>query len=56
MNKTYYKGTLRLLPVLCVCIMSGCKKDFLDQKGLSAVTETGVFADSTKSLGAVNNI
>jgi hypothetical protein len=56
MNNKYYKGTLWLLPVVCVCIMSGCKKDFLDQKGLSAVSETAVFADSTKSLGAINNI
>jgi hypothetical protein len=56
MNKTYYKGRLWLLPVLCACIMSGCKKDFLDQKALTAVNETAVFADSTKSLGMVNSI
>lgn len=56
MIKTYYKGTLWLLPVVCACILSGCKKDFLDQKALTAVNETAVFADSTKSLGMVNSI
>ena len=56
MNNKYYKGTLWLLPVLCACIISGCKKDFLDQKSLSAVDETAVFKDSTKSLGIINNI
>ncbi|RXK83660.1 RagB/SusD family nutrient uptake outer membrane protein [Filimonas effusa] len=45
-----------LLPVAVVLFAGACKKDFLDQKLLSAVDEKAVFADSTKSLGAVNNI
>jgi hypothetical protein len=56
MNNKYYKRTLWLLPVLWSCIISGCKKDFLDQKSLTAVDETAVFKDSTKSLGMINNI
>ena len=56
MHNKYNKGTWWLLPVLCACIMSGCKKDFLDQKALTAVDETAVFKDSTKSLGMINNI
>jgi len=38
------------------CFTSSCKKDFLDQKTLSAINEKAVFADSTISLGMVNNL
>jgi starch-binding outer membrane protein, SusD/RagB family len=44
------------LPLIAVCFLSGCKKDFLDQKTLSAVDVNAVYADSTKSLGVINNI
>lgn len=36
--------------------ITACKKDFLDQKTLSAIDETAVFRDSTRSLGVVNNL
>jgi hypothetical protein len=47
---------LCVLPLLAACFFTGCKKDFLDQKTLSAVDETAVYADSTKSLGVINNL
>ena len=42
--------------VTAACFMTACKKDFLDQKTLSAVNETAVFRDSTRSLGVINNL
>ena len=38
------------------CFITACKKDFLDQKALSAIDETAVFQDSTRSLGMINNL
>lgn len=56
MNYKKYRRLLSALPVVAACFVVGCKKDFLDQKTLSAVDETAVFKDSTKSLGMMNNI
>lgn len=42
--------------VISTCCITACKKDFLDQKTLSAIDETAVFKDSTRSLGMVNNL
>lgn len=56
MSKKLYMSIWGLLPVAAVLSLTACKKDFLDQKLLSAVDESAVFADSTKSLGVVNNI
>ncbi|HEY8956292.1 RagB/SusD family nutrient uptake outer membrane protein [Chitinophaga sp.] len=39
-----------------VTCFTACKKDFLDQKKLSAIDETAVFQDSTRSLGVINNL
>ncbi|NLR68811.1 RagB/SusD family nutrient uptake outer membrane protein [Chitinophaga varians] len=36
--------------------ITACKKDFLDQKTLSAIDERAVFQDSTRSLGVINNL
>jgi len=38
------------------CFFTACKKDFLDQKTLSAIDESAVFHDSTRSLGMINNL
>ncbi|MBE7171300.1 MAG: RagB/SusD family nutrient uptake outer membrane protein [Williamsia sp.] len=56
MNCKKYKNRYPVLLALLACFVMGCKKDFLDQKTLSAVDETAVFRDSTKSLGMINNI
>jgi len=42
--------------VTVTCFISACKKDFLDQKTLSAIDEAAVFQDSTRSLGIINNL
>ena len=42
--------------LIAACFITACKKDFLDQKTLSAIDETAVFQDSTRSLGVVNNL
>ena len=42
--------------VTATCFITACKKDFLDQKTLSAVDETAVFRDSTRSLGIINDL
>jgi hypothetical protein len=36
--------------------ITACKKDFIDQKPLSAINEAAVFADSTRSLGIINDL
>lgn len=38
------------------CLITACKKDFLDQKPLSIIAESAVFSDSTRSLGMINNL
>ncbi|SHM50096.1 Starch-binding associating with outer membrane [Chitinophaga jiangningensis] len=38
------------------CFITACKKDFLDQKKLSAIDETAVYQDSTRSLGVINSL
>ena len=53
MNTSKYYRFLLVLP-FAAALLTACKKDFLDQKKLSAVTETGVYADSLKSQGVVN--
>jgi len=42
--------------ITTACFINACKKDFLDQKNLSAVDEKAVFRDSTTSLGIINNL
>ena len=37
-------------------LLTACKKDFLDQKTLSAVDEGAVYRDSAKTLGVINNL
>jgi hypothetical protein len=56
MNYNRQRMLLVVLPLLTVCLLCACKKDFLDQKSLSAVDETAVFKDSTRSLGMINNL
>jgi hypothetical protein len=56
MKDKLQRRLLMVLPVLSVCLFAACKKDFLDQKTLSAVDEKAVFKDSLKSLGVVNNL
>ncbi|MES2775585.1 MAG: RagB/SusD family nutrient uptake outer membrane protein [Bacteroidota bacterium] len=56
MNFKKYKKLLLVLPILSAWFLSGCKKDFLDQKALSAIDENAVFKDSTRTLGTINNL
>lgn len=48
-HKLFLIGALALL-------FTACKKDFLDQKTLSAVDEGAVYRDSAKTLGVINNL
>jgi starch-binding outer membrane protein, SusD/RagB family len=50
-SKTFFAGL-----VAAACFTAACKKDFLDQKTLSAIDETAAFSDSTRSLGVINNL
>jgi len=54
-HKTYLRIVYAVL-FAAACLTMACKKDFLDQKTLSAIDEKAVFADSTISLGIVNNL
>jgi hypothetical protein len=54
-HKIYWRILLAPL-LIAVCFITACKKDFLDQKSLSAIDETAVFRDSTRSLGIINNL
>jgi len=45
-----------LIPVAIIILLSACKKDFLEQKKLSAIDETAVFKDSVRAKGVVNNL
>jgi hypothetical protein len=56
MKLTLQQRLLSVLPILAAVFFIGCKKDFLDQKPLSAVDETAVYADSVKTLGVINNL
>ncbi len=56
MNYKIYLRTGVLMLILAICILPGCKKDFLDQKTLSIVDELTVFKDSTKTLGMINSL
>lgn len=56
MSYKKYRRINIILPVLIVCLVIGCKKDFLDQKTLSVVDETTVFKDSINSLGIINSL
>lgn len=51
-----YRGILFTAVVTIICFTTACKKDFLDQKTLSAVDETAVYRDSTRSLGVINSL
>jgi hypothetical protein len=44
------------MPLAGALLFTACKKDFLDQKTLSAVDEAAVYRDSAKSLGVINNL
>lgn len=50
-----YRSILFAVLATVTCF-TACKKDFLDQKKLSAIDETAVFQDSTRSLGVINNL
>jgi hypothetical protein len=54
-HKIYWRLLFAWL-VTATCFITACRKDFLDQKTLSAVDETAVFGDSTRSLGMINNL
>ncbi|OQP57745.1 hypothetical protein A3860_08955 [Niastella vici] len=56
MNSLKYCRSLLALPVAALVLLTACKKDFLDQKTLSAVDEGAVFRDSVKTLGVINNL
>ncbi|WP_207531765.1 RagB/SusD family nutrient uptake outer membrane protein [Desertivirga arenae] len=47
---------LWMLPLALALLLSACKKDFLEQKKLSAIDEEGVFSDSIRSRGMLNNL
>ncbi len=51
-----YRGILFTGVVTIICFTTACKKDFLDQKTLSAIDETAVYQDSTRSLGVINSL
>lgn len=53
-HKIYWR--ILSLGLIIACLTTACKKDFLDQKTLSAIDETAVFHDSTRSLGIINNL
>lgn len=42
--------------IAAACCTIACKKDFLDQKTLSAIDEKAVYQDSTRSLGVINTL
>jgi starch-binding outer membrane protein, SusD/RagB family len=50
------KKSLFGLTIFSVYLLVACKKDFLDQKSLSAVGESAVYGDSLKARGVVNNL
>ena len=54
-HKIYWRNLLATA-VTATCFITACKKDFLDQKSLSAIDEAAVFQDSTRSLGMINNL
>jgi len=54
-HKIYWRNLLATA-VTAACFITACKKDFLDQKSLSAIDEAAVFQDSTRSLGMINNL
>ncbi|HEY8916612.1 MAG TPA: RagB/SusD family nutrient uptake outer membrane protein [Chitinophaga sp.] len=56
MKHTIYWRILFATLATALCFTTACKKDFLDQKTLSAIDETAVFQDSTRSLGVINNL
>ena len=56
MTHIFNKKYVLFLSILTAGLLSACKKDFLDQKTLSALDEKAVFKDSTRSLGVVTNI
>jgi hypothetical protein len=55
LHKIYWRILFAGLAI-AVCCIAACKKDFLDQKTLSAIDEKTVFADSTRALGMLNNL
>ena len=56
MNYKLYKKLLCIITLSAACFFAGCRKDFLDQKTLSAIDEAAVFSDSTRTLGIINDI
>ena len=56
MNNKYYIRTGWLLPVLCACLLGGCKKDFLEEKrDLGGVNEE-VYKDSILATAYVDYV
>ncbi|MEO6732707.1 MAG: RagB/SusD family nutrient uptake outer membrane protein [Ferruginibacter sp.] len=53
-HKIYWK--ILFAGLVTASFFTACKKDFLDQKTLSAIDEATVFRDSTRSLGMINNL
>lgn len=56
MLKFIYRNILFTASMVATLLILGCRKDFLDQKTLSAIDETAVFTDSLRSLGVINNL
>ncbi|MBO9729798.1 MAG: RagB/SusD family nutrient uptake outer membrane protein [Chitinophaga sp.] len=56
MTRQKIYGSILLAGLATATSFTACKKDFLDQKKLSAIDEASVFQDSTRSLGVINNL
>ncbi|NLU95331.1 RagB/SusD family nutrient uptake outer membrane protein [Chitinophaga sp. Ak27] len=56
MTRQKIYGSILFAGLTTATCFTACKKDFLDQKKLSAIDETSVFQDSTRSLGVINNL
>jgi hypothetical protein len=56
MNAYIYRKLFLIMPLAGALLFTACKKDFLDQKTLSAVDEAAVYRDSAKTLGVINNL
>lgn len=54
MNTSKYSQLLWMLPIALAVWLTACKKDFIDKKKLSNVTEAAVYKDSVKTLGVIN--
>lgn len=55
-NPSIYRSISFAGFITATCFIIACKKDFLDQKTLSAIDEKTVYQDSTRSLGVINTL